>query len=105
MATKETTTPHISGSITSAQISRYAEITSLISGLEAQKETLRSTLLDLHRAGAQQETSCPYLLAFIDQERRTVDWKNQALALAEKLYGIEKVASSPRQSRPSLKSA
>jgi hypothetical protein len=33
------------------------------------------------------------LLAFIAQERRTVDWKAQALSLAEKLYGMEKAAS------------
>jgi hypothetical protein len=32
----------------------------------------------------------PYLLAFVDQVRRTVDWKNHALQLATKLYGIEK---------------
>jgi hypothetical protein len=35
----------------------------------------------------------PYLLAFIDQERRTVDWKLQALALAEKLYGMDKAGA------------
>jgi hypothetical protein len=28
-------------------------------------------------------------LAFVDQVRRTVDWKTHALSLAEKLYGIE----------------
>ena len=37
-----------------------------------------------HRPGS------PYLLAFVDQVRRTVDWKNHALQLATKLYGIEK---------------
>src|SRR5258708_7692086 len=79
--------------ISSQQISRYAEITSLISGLESQKETLRSELLALHNAGADQELDSPYLLNFVETERRTVDWKTQSLALAEKLYGLEKAAS------------
>ena len=76
--------------ITSEEISRYAEITSQLSKLEAQQKTLRTELLDLHTAGAEQETGSPYLLAFVDQVRRTVDWKNHALQLATKLYGIEK---------------
>ena len=46
----------------------------------------------LRSAGAEQETDSPYLLAFVDQERRTVDWKTHALELAAKLYGIEKAA-------------
>src|SRR5439155_17598040 len=76
--------------ITSAEISRYAEITSQLSQLEAQQKALRSELLNLHAAGAEQETGSPYLLNFVDQVRRTVDWKNHALQLATKLYGIEK---------------
>ncbi len=76
--------------ITSEEISRYAEITSQLSKLEAQQKTLRTELLDLHTAGDEQETGSPYLLAFVDQVRRTVDWKNHALQLATKLYGIEK---------------
>jgi hypothetical protein len=76
--------------ITSEEISRYAEITSQLSHLEAQQKALRAELLDLHMAGAEQETGSPYLLAFVDQVRRTVDWKNHALQLATKLYGIEK---------------
>src|SRR5260370_36152754 len=44
-------------------------------------------------AGAEQETDSEYLLAFIDQERRTVDWKTHALELAAKVYGIEKAAA------------
>jgi hypothetical protein len=79
--------------ITSKEISRYAELVSLISQLEKQQKTLRLELLDLHQAGAEQETDSPYLLAFIDQQRHTVDWKAQAVALAEKLYGLEKAAS------------
>jgi hypothetical protein len=79
--------------ISSQQIARYAEITSLICGLESQKETLRSELLALHTAGAEQELDSPYLLNFVETERRTVDWKAQSLALAEKLYGLEKAAS------------
>jgi hypothetical protein len=79
--------------ITSDDISRYAELVSLISELEQQQKTLRGALLDLHRAGAEQETASPYLLAFVDQQRRTIDWKVQALTLAEKLYGIEKTAN------------
>ena len=82
-----------STTITSQQIARYAEITSLISGLESQKESLLSELLALHAAGAEQETDSPYLLNFVDIERRNVDWKSQSLALAEKLYGLEKAAT------------
>ena len=44
-------------------------------------------------AGAEQELDSPYLLNFVDTERHMVDWKAQALALAEKLYGLEKAAS------------
>lgn len=89
-----TVTPAVSPAqltvITSEEISRYAEITSQLSQLEAQQKSLRAELLDLHTAGAEQETGSPYLLAFVDQVRRTVDWKNHALQLAAKLYGIEK---------------
>lgn len=99
MATHEATTHPFPAqgrtplTITSEEISRYAELVSLISQLEKQQKTLRADLLDLHHAGAEQETDSPYLLAFIDQQRHTVDWKSQALALAEKLYGLEKAAS------------
>ena len=75
--------------ISSLQISQYAELTALISQLEAQQKALRKELLTLRSAGAEQGTDSPYLLAFIDQERRTVDWKTQAISLAERLYGIE----------------
>ncbi len=89
-----TVTPAVSPAqltlITSEEISRYAEITSQLSQLEAQQKSLRAELLDLHKAGAEQETDSPYLLAFVEQVRRTVDWKNHALQLATKLYGIEK---------------
>jgi hypothetical protein len=78
--------------ITSEEISRYAELSALVSQLEAQQKTLRSELLTLRAAGAEQETDSPYLLAFVDQERRTVDWKTHALELAAKVYGIEKAA-------------
>jgi hypothetical protein len=78
--------------ITSDEISRYAELVSLVSQLESQQKALRSELLALRAAGAEQETDSPYLLVFVDQERRTVDWKTQALELAEMLYGIEKAA-------------
>ncbi len=76
--------------ITSEEISRYAELVALVSQLESQQKALRSELLDLRAAGAEQETDSPYLLAFIDQERRTVDWKTHALELAARVYGIEK---------------
>ena len=82
-----------STTITSQQIIRYAEITSLISGLESQKDDQRAELLALYAAGAEQELDSPYLLNFVDTERHMVDWKAQALALAEKLYGLEKAAS------------
>jgi hypothetical protein len=80
-------------SITSQQIARYAELASLVSELESQKEALRSELLALHSAGAEQELNSPYLLNFVETERRNVDWKAQSIALAEKLYGLEKAAS------------
>ncbi len=76
--------------ITSETISRYASLASQIKSLEAQKDRLRDEVLALHKAGAEQETTSPYLLQFVDQIRRTVDWKNHALQLATKLYGIEK---------------
>jgi hypothetical protein len=63
-------------SITSLQISQYAELTALISQLEAQQKTLRKELLTLRSAGAEQGTDSPFMLAFVDQERRTVDWKD-----------------------------
>jgi len=78
--------------ITSEDISRYAELVSLVSQLESQQKVLRSELLALRAAGAEQETGSPYLLAFVDQERRTVDWKTHALELAAKVYGIERAA-------------
>src|SRR5216684_4772736 len=78
--------------ITSEEICRYAELSALVSQLEAQQKALRLELLELRAAGAEQETDSPYLLAFVDQQRRTVDWKTQALELAAKLYGIEKAA-------------
>jgi hypothetical protein len=78
--------------ITAQQISRYAEITSILSGLEAQKDQMRSELLSLRNAGAYQEETSPYVLNFVDQERRTVDWKGQAIALAVKVHGVEGAA-------------
>jgi hypothetical protein len=79
--------------ITSDQIYRYAQLAALVSELESQQKALRAELLQLRAAGAEQETNSPYLLSFVDQERRMIDWKLQALALAEKLYGLEKAAS------------
>jgi hypothetical protein len=79
--------------ITSECISRYAELSALVSQVEAQQKALRSELLTLRAAGAEQETDSPYLLAFVDQERHTVDWRTHALELAAKVYGIEKAAA------------
>jgi hypothetical protein len=79
--------------ITSEEISRYAELSALLTQLEAEQKTFRNKLLSLHAAGAEQGTDSPYLLAFVDQERRTVDWKMQALTLAEKLYGVSGAAA------------
>ena len=75
--------------ITAEEIARYAELTSLLTQLEKQKDALRAELLELYTDGAQQEETGPYLLAFADQERRTVDWKSEALSLATQLYGAE----------------
>ena len=72
MATHETTIHpfpaqgRTSPTITSEQISRYAELAALVSELENQQETLRAELLKLRAAGADQETDSPYLLAFVD---------------------------------------
>jgi hypothetical protein len=89
-----TVTPAVSPAqltvITSEEISRYAEITSQLSQLESLQKALRAEMLDPHAAGAELETGSPYLLSFVDQVRRTADWKNHALQLATKLYGIEK---------------
>jgi hypothetical protein len=79
--------------ITSEEISRYAALSALLSQLEAEQKTFRAKLLTLHAAGAEQGSGSPYLLAFVEQERHTVDWKLQALKLAEKLYGIERSAA------------
>jgi len=79
--------------ITAEEIARYAELSSLISQLEAQQKALRAELLELRADGAQQEETGPYMLAFTDQERRTVDWKSEALALATALYGAEGITA------------
>ncbi len=68
--------------ITSEQINRYAEIVSILTQLEKQKDVLRGELIPLHHSGAQQEQTSPYLLQFIEQQRRTVDWKAAAMSLA-----------------------
>jgi ribosomal protein L29 len=47
--------------ITSEEISRYAELSALVSQLEAQQKALRLELLNLRAAGAEQETDSPYL--------------------------------------------
>ena len=85
-----TQSPTFPLTISSEQISKYAEISALISGLEAQQKEMRSLLLKMHAAGAEQEESAPYLLNFVEQERRTIDWKSQALALAAKVYGSDR---------------
>jgi methionyl-tRNA formyltransferase len=77
--------------ITSQEISRYAELTSLLTQLEKQKDKLRTELLELYVDGAEQEETGPYLLNFVDQERRTVDWKSEALTLATMVYGAQGV--------------
>lgn len=77
--------------ITSEEISRYAELTSLLTQLEKQKDELRVELLELRADGAEQEETGPYLLNFVDQERRAVDWKSEALALATVVYGAQGV--------------
>ena len=83
----------LQSAITANQIMRYAEVSAQITKLETEQKKMRGELLTLHKAGAGQEETSPYVLAFIDQERRTVDWKDHALTLAEKLYGIEKAAT------------
>jgi hypothetical protein len=79
--------------ITSEEISRYAALTSLISKLQKEENSLRVELLGLYSVGAEQETSSPYLLAFIEQQKcSTVDWHTRAWQLAEKLYGFERAS-------------
>jgi hypothetical protein len=79
--------------ITAEQIAHYPEVSTILNELEDKQKALRSELLTLRAAGAEQETTAPYLLNFVDQERRTVDWKAQAFTLAEKLYGLERAAT------------
>lgn len=88
----QTQTTNLALTITAEQISKYAEISSLVSGLEAQQKQMRSELLNLYAAGAQQEETAPYVLNFVAQDRRTVDWKSQALALAIKVHGMDGAA-------------
>src|SRR5579864_9757763 len=78
--------------ITSEEIAKYAELSALVSQLEAQQKALRAELLALHAAGAEQEDNCPYLLNFVERERRAINWQAEATRLAERLFGIEKVA-------------
>lgn len=59
--------------ITSETILRYASLAAQIRSLETQKDRLRDEVLALHKAGAEQETTSPYLLQFVEQVRRTVD--------------------------------
>ncbi len=90
--------------ISAAEVARYAELTSLRTQLEKQKDELRSELLELHADGAEQEETGPYLLAFTDQERRSVDWKSEALSPTAVLYGAECVNAwklKAEQSAPS----
>jgi hypothetical protein len=95
-----TITPHTplhvlpaSPSVISADvISRYAALATQFKSIEKQKDALRDEVLTLRKAGAEQETTSPYLLQFIDQTRRTVDWEAWAMRLAEKVYG-EKAAT------------
>jgi hypothetical protein len=75
--------------ITAEQISRYAEVSALISQLEAEQKAQRAELLALRDIGAEQSAASPYMLAFVDQERRNVDWKSLAIELAQKVFGIE----------------
>jgi hypothetical protein len=79
--------------ITSEQISRYAELASLVSQLEAQQRTLRAELLVLRAAGAEQETNSAYPLAFVDQQRRQIDWQSEAMALAIRVYGTDQLTA------------
>jgi hypothetical protein len=79
--------------ITSKQISRYAELAALVSQLDAQQKALRLELLALRAAGAEQENTSPYLLAFIDQQRRQIDWQSEAMALAMRVYGTDQLTA------------
>jgi hypothetical protein len=78
--------------ITSEEISRYAALTSQISKLQKEEASLHVELLGLYSVGAEQETRSPYLLNFVEQQERTVDWNTEAWKLAEKLYGFEKAS-------------
>ena len=78
--------------ITSEEITRYAALTSQISKLQKEEASLHVELLGLYSVGAEQETSSPYLLTFVEQQERTVDWNTEAWKLAEKLYGFEKAS-------------
>src|SRR5579864_1937107 len=78
--------------ITSEEIAKYAELSALVSQLEAQQKALRAELLALRAAGAEQEDNCPYLLNFVNQERRAINWQAEATRLAEGMFGTERLA-------------
>jgi len=54
---------------------------------------LRAQLLQLHKAGAEQETDSPYLLAFVDQQRHAIDWKAEAMSVAVRVYGTDQLTA------------
>jgi len=83
--------------ISSQQISKYAEVTSILAELEKTQKGLRSELLALNASGALQESGCPYLLNFVAADRRNIDWKALALHLAQKLNGAEGSATWQQQ--------
>jgi hypothetical protein len=78
--------------ITAEEIAKYAELSALVSQLEAQQKALRAELLALRAAGAEQEENCPSLLVFVDQERRAINWQAEAIRLPERLFGTERLA-------------
>ena len=87
--------------ITSEQISRYAEVSALVNRLEADQKKQRLELLALRAAGARQSSDAPYILGFVDQDRRNVDWEALAIGLAEKLFGVEGAVSWKDQAEQS----
>lgn len=78
---------------TTEQIKRYAEVCVLIVGLESEHKAQRVELLNLRAAGAEQDAGSPYLLSFVDQDRRNIGWKALAFGLAEKVFGTAGAAT------------
>lgn len=95
--------------IISEEISRYAELSALLSQLEAEQKTFRAELLSLHAAGAQQGSGSPCSLLWsksgipLTGSRRLSPWPRSSTASNDLPHGRQK-SSSQRRRRQSRRS-